>query len=55
MRAVALLRDLVLSGRVHPSRVTTHHRGLEDAPVLVDAFDRRQDSVIKAVLHRQQH
>jgi glutathione-independent formaldehyde dehydrogenase len=28
----------------------THHGGLEDAPELYRAFDRREDGVIKAVL-----
>jgi glutathione-independent formaldehyde dehydrogenase len=49
-RYTVLLRDLVLSGRARPSVVVTHHGGLDDAPELYEAFDRRADGVIKAVL-----
>ncbi len=45
------LRDLIVSGRARPGRVVTHHGGLEDAPGLYQRFDRREDGVIKAVLH----
>lgn len=44
------LRDLVLSGRARPGRIVSHHGGLADAPGFYDAFDRRADGVIKAVL-----
>ncbi len=44
------LRDMVVSGRAHPGRIVTHHAPLEEAPALYDAFDRRADGVIKAVL-----
>jgi glutathione-independent formaldehyde dehydrogenase len=49
-RYTVLLRDLVLSGRAHPGVVVTHHAGLDDAPGLYEAFDRRADGVVKAVL-----
>jgi glutathione-independent formaldehyde dehydrogenase len=49
-RYTVLLRDLVLSGRAHPGAVVTHHGRLDDAPGLYQAFDRRADGVIKAVL-----
>jgi glutathione-independent formaldehyde dehydrogenase len=49
-RYTVLLRDLVLSGRARPGAVVTHHGGLDDAPGLYRAFDRRADGVIKAVL-----
>jgi glutathione-independent formaldehyde dehydrogenase len=49
-RYTVLLRDLVLSGRARPSAVVTHHGRLDDAPKLYEAFDRRADGVIKAVL-----
>jgi glutathione-independent formaldehyde dehydrogenase len=49
-RYTVLLRDLVLSGRARPGVVVTHHGGLDDAPKLYEAFDRRADGVIKAVL-----
>jgi len=49
-RYTVLLRDLVLSGRARPGRVVTHHGGLGQAPGFYDAFDRRADGVIKAVL-----
>jgi glutathione-independent formaldehyde dehydrogenase len=50
-RHTAHLRDLVVSGRAWPSRVVTHHGDLEDAPELYRSFDRREDGVVKAVLH----
>jgi glutathione-independent formaldehyde dehydrogenase len=49
-RYTVLLRDLVLSGRARPSAVVTHHGGLDDAPMLYEAFDRRTGGVVKAVL-----
>jgi glutathione-independent formaldehyde dehydrogenase len=49
-RYTRLLRDLILTGRADPQRVITHHGSLEDAPDLYDAFDRRVDGLIKAVL-----
>ncbi|AEW92649.1 alcohol dehydrogenase [Streptantibioticus cattleyicolor NRRL 8057 = DSM 46488] len=50
-RYTRLLRDLILTGRAEPQRVVTHHGPLEDAPAFYTAFDRREDGVIKAVLH----
>jgi glutathione-independent formaldehyde dehydrogenase len=49
-RYTTRLRDLVVSGRAHPGRVVTHHGSLAEAPKLFDAFDRREEGVIKAVL-----
>jgi len=49
-RYTRLLRDLILDGRAHPERVVTHHGALGDAPRLYDAFDRRAEGVVKAVL-----
>jgi glutathione-independent formaldehyde dehydrogenase len=49
-RYTTRLRDLVVAGRAHPGRIVTHHGPLEDAPALFDAFDRREQDVIKAVL-----
>jgi glutathione-independent formaldehyde dehydrogenase len=49
-RYTILLRDLVLAGRARPGRIVTHHGGLDQAPAFYDAFDRRADGVIKAVL-----
>ncbi|MER7891619.1 alcohol dehydrogenase catalytic domain-containing protein [Micromonospora sp. NPDC094482] len=45
------LRDLVVSGRARPGVVVTHHASLAAAPELYRRFDRREDGVIKAVLH----
>ena len=53
-RYTVLLRDLVVSGRAHPSAVVTHHGRLDDAPQLYQAFDQRADGVIKAVLRPSQ-
>jgi glutathione-independent formaldehyde dehydrogenase len=50
-RYTLLLRDLVVSGRARPGVIVTHHGGLDDAPDLYRRFDRREDGVIKAVLH----
>jgi glutathione-independent formaldehyde dehydrogenase len=45
------LRDLITSGRARPGVVVTHHGTLDDAPELYRQFDRRDDGVVKAVLH----
>jgi glutathione-independent formaldehyde dehydrogenase len=49
-RYTAHLRDLVLRGRARPGLVVTHHGPLTEAPAFYDAFDRRADGIIKAVL-----
>jgi glutathione-independent formaldehyde dehydrogenase len=49
-RYTAHLRDLVLRGRARPGSVVTHHGPLAEAPGFFDAFDRRADGIIKAVL-----
>lgn len=49
-RYTTRLRDLVMSGRAHPGRVVTHHGRLDEAPSLFEAFDRREQGVVKAVL-----
>jgi glutathione-independent formaldehyde dehydrogenase len=50
-RYTLLLRDLVVSGRAKPGVIVTHHGRLDDAPDLYRRFDRREDGVVKAVLH----
>jgi glutathione-independent formaldehyde dehydrogenase len=50
-RYTARLRDLILSGRAHPGFVVTHHGSLAGAPGFYDAFDRRADGIVKAVLN----
>jgi glutathione-independent formaldehyde dehydrogenase len=50
-RYTARLRDLITAGRARPGLVVTHHGPLECAPEFYDAFDRRADGVIKAVLN----
>lgn len=50
-RYTVLLRDLVVAGRARPSMIVTHHGTLADAPDLYRRFDRRENGVIKAVLH----
>jgi hypothetical protein len=42
---------VIVSGRARRGRVVTHHGGLDDAPGLDQRFDRREDGVVKAVLH----
>jgi glutathione-independent formaldehyde dehydrogenase len=49
-RYTTRLRDLVVAGRARPGCIVSHHGSLDDAPRLYDAFDRRADGVIKAVL-----
>jgi glutathione-independent formaldehyde dehydrogenase len=49
-RYTAHLRDLVLRHRARPGFVVTHHGPLAEAPAFYDAFDRRADGIIKAVL-----
>jgi glutathione-independent formaldehyde dehydrogenase len=44
------LRDLVLRHRARPGFVVTHHGPLAEAPAFYDAFDRRADGIVKAVL-----
>ncbi|MBM0230918.1 alcohol dehydrogenase catalytic domain-containing protein [Micromonospora sp. STR1_7] len=50
-RYTVLLRDLIVAGRARPGRIVTHHGTLADAPDLYRSFDRRENGVIKAVLH----
>jgi glutathione-independent formaldehyde dehydrogenase len=45
------LRDLITSGRARPGVIVTHHAALDDAPELYRQFDKRENGVIKAVLH----
>lgn len=49
-RYTTRLRDLVVAGRARPGRVVTHHGTLDQASWLMDAFDRRENGVVKAVL-----
>jgi glutathione-independent formaldehyde dehydrogenase len=50
-RYTARLRDLITAGRARPGLVVSHHGPLERAPAFYDAFDRRADGVVKAVLN----
>jgi glutathione-independent formaldehyde dehydrogenase len=50
-RYTVTLRDMIVSGRARPGTVVTHHGTLADAPELYRQFDRRENGVIKAVLH----
>jgi glutathione-independent formaldehyde dehydrogenase len=50
-RYTARLRDLILSGRAQPGFVVSHHGPLAAAPGFYDAFDRRADGIVKAVLN----
>jgi glutathione-independent formaldehyde dehydrogenase len=50
-RYTLLLRDLIVSGRARPGRIVTNHDPLAAAPDLYRRFDRREDGIIKAVLH----
>jgi glutathione-independent formaldehyde dehydrogenase len=49
-RYTAHLRDLVLRHRARPGFVVTDHGPLDLAPSFYDAFDRRADGIVKAVL-----
>jgi glutathione-independent formaldehyde dehydrogenase len=50
-RYTTRLRDLIVSGRTRPGTIVTHHGVLDDAPALYRQFDRRENGVVKAVLH----
>jgi glutathione-independent formaldehyde dehydrogenase len=50
-RYTTALRDLITSGRARPGIVVTHHGTLDDAPELYRQFDRRDNGVVKAVVH----
>jgi glutathione-independent formaldehyde dehydrogenase len=50
-RYTTQLRDLITSGRARPGAIVSHHGTLEDAPELYRLFDRREDGVVKAVVH----
>jgi glutathione-independent formaldehyde dehydrogenase len=50
-RYTSHLRDLITSGRARPGIIITHHGGLGDASNFYRQFDRRENGVIKAVLH----
>lgn len=50
-RYTARLRDLITAGRARPGLVVSHHGPLDRAPAFFDAFDRRADGVVKAVLN----
>jgi glutathione-independent formaldehyde dehydrogenase len=44
------LRDLVIAGRVKPSRIVSHRLPLADVPNAFHHFDRREDGYIKVIL-----
>jgi glutathione-independent formaldehyde dehydrogenase len=46
----ALLRDLIIAGRIKPSVVVSHRLPLADAPDAFRRFDRREDGYIKIIL-----
>jgi glutathione-independent formaldehyde dehydrogenase len=50
-RYTTYLRDLITSGRARPGTIVTDHGSLDDAPALYRQFERRENGVIKAVLH----
>ena len=49
--SLLVVGNLVVSGRARPGAVVTHHGTLDDAPDLYRRFDRREDGIVKAVLH----
>ncbi|MFC6836857.1 glutathione-independent formaldehyde dehydrogenase [Halomarina ordinaria] len=44
------LRDLIIEGRADPSFVVSHRVGLEEAPEMYEAFDKREEGVTKVLL-----
>jgi glutathione-independent formaldehyde dehydrogenase len=50
-RYTAHLRDLITAGRARPGAIVTHHAPLDDAPELYRQFDKRENGIIKAILH----
>jgi glutathione-independent formaldehyde dehydrogenase len=45
------LRDLIIAGRAHPSRIVSHELGLGEAPAAYQSFDKREDGWTKVLLH----
>lgn len=45
------LRDLIMAGRAHPSKIVSHELSLDDAPEAYAHFDRRDEGWTKVLLH----
>jgi glutathione-independent formaldehyde dehydrogenase len=44
------LRDLIVTGRIRPSTIISHHVGFAEAPDAFAAFDERRDGHLKVIL-----
>lgn len=44
------LRDLIVNGRAKPSKIVSHHIGIDDAPDAYDKFDKRIDGYTKVLI-----
>jgi glutathione-independent formaldehyde dehydrogenase len=44
------LRDLIVNGRAKPSKIVSHHIGIEEAPEAYEKFDRRADGYTKILI-----
>jgi glutathione-independent formaldehyde dehydrogenase len=44
------LRDLIVNGRAKPSRIVSHHIGIDDAPDAYEKFDKRIDGYTKVLI-----
>ena len=44
------LRDMIISGKADPSWVVSHRVGLDEAPEMYEAFDKREEGVTKVLL-----
>lgn len=45
------LRDLIMAGMAHPSRIVSHELPLDDAPDAYRHFDKRDEGWTKVLLH----
>jgi glutathione-independent formaldehyde dehydrogenase len=46
----ALLRDLIIAGKIHPGRIVSKRIGFDDVPEAYQRFDRREDGYTKVIL-----
>lgn len=44
------LRDLIVNGKAKPSKIVSHHIGLDEAPDAYDKFDKRIDGYTKVLI-----
>lgn len=45
------LRETIVAGESNPGTIVTHHISIDEAPEYYERFDKREDGVIKVVIH----